>query len=118
MIVVYGIPNCDTVRKARKWLETNAMDYRFHDFRKDGLDTALAQLLLEQFGTEQLINRRGTTWRQVPETERTKAEHLDTAITLIQANPALVKRPVIQHGDGWLLGFNENTMNALNGTGK
>ncbi len=118
MIVVFGISNCDTVRKARKWLEANAMAYRFHDFRKDGLDEPLARLFLEQFGTGQLINRRGTTWRQLSETDKTKAEHLDTAITLIRANPALVKRPVIQHEDGWLLGFNNNTMNALNGTGK
>ena len=118
MIVVFGISNCDTVRKTRKWLEANTMAYRFHDFRKDGLDVRLAQLLLEQFGTDRLINRRGTTWRQLSETDKSKAEQQDTAITLIQTNPALIKRPVIQHENSWLLGFNENTMNALNGTGK
>lgn len=104
MITVYGLRNCDTCRKARKWLETEEIEHRFHDVRADGLHrTALARWS-EALGWEALLNRRGTTWRQLPDTER---ENLDeaSAVALMLAHPALIKRPVFDLGKGIVVGF-------------
>jgi len=104
MVTLYGIRTCDTVRKARRWLEEHGIDYRYHDLRGDGLDAARLNAWIADLGWEQLINRRGTTWRQLPEAER---EPLDAARahTLMLAHPALVKRPLIETADGRHLGF-------------
>jgi len=98
-MVLYGIPNCDTVRKARKWLEARGVDYRFHDFRKDGLDPAALRRWAKAAGWESLLNRRGQTWRKLDPAVR---ETLDEASALewMQKEPTLIKRPVVEWPDG------------------
>lgn len=117
MITLYGISNCDTVRKTRNWLESENLPFTFHDFRKHGLDKALAEILLEEFGPEVLINRRGTTWRQLSDEQKSAAGDAISAASLIQSHPALIKRPVFRSNSKWLLGYNETTLNALKETG-
>ena len=70
MITLYGIKNCDTIKKARRWLETQGIDYRFHDYRVDGLDNTLLQSFINELGWEALLNTRGTTWRKLDEATR------------------------------------------------
>lgn len=104
--ILYGIPNCDTVKKARKWLEANAIDYRFHDFRKDGIDTALIKEWLKTQPLDILLNKRGTTWRQLP--DDVKAGVDDTkAVQLMAEQPAMIKRPVLVQGKHTHVGFKE-----------
>ncbi|HER34555.1 MAG: arsenate reductase [Halothiobacillaceae bacterium] len=104
MITVYGIPNCDSVKKARAWLDLKGLDYAFHDFRKSGVPTAPLDEWLARFGWETVINRRGTSWRRLPAETR---ETMDaaTARRAILANPSLIKRPVVEHDGGTLIGF-------------
>ncbi len=114
MITVYGIANCDKIRKTRKWLDSREIDHNFHDYRKDGLDRALVDTLLQAFSWQSLINQRGTTWRQLPP-ERKDSLNEDSARELIMKYPTLIKRPLIRSGDEWLLGHDENTFeNRLN----
>lgn len=103
MINLYGIPNCDGVRKARKWLESTKLAHHFHDFRKDGLDQKDLQRWAKAVGWEVLLNRRGTSWRQLPEADRTDLTEA-RAMDLMLANPTLIKRPVIEHGKKILVG--------------
>ena len=104
MITLYGIPNCDTVRKARKWLDERAIDYQFHNFRKEGLDKALLQKWVAALGWEALINRRGTTWRKLSEQERNNIDE-SSAIQLMLTNPTIIKRPVLDLGTSHHIGF-------------
>ena len=104
MIVLYGIPNCDTVRKARKWLADHGVDYRFHDFRKDGLDPAALRRWAKAVGWEILLNRRGQTWRKLDPAVR-EAMNEDTALEWMAKEPTLIKRPVVETDDGVLVGF-------------
>lgn len=102
--VLYGISNCDTVRKARRWLDSHAIDYRFHDFRKDGLDAARVGEWIDRCGWETVINRRGTTWRALDEAARDSMD-AKAAIAAAVENPALIKRPVLCRGDELEIGF-------------
>lgn len=104
MLTLYGIPNCDTMKKARQWLQEQQLDYQFHDYKKAGIDTATLQQWVEQLGWEVLVNRRGTTWRKLPESDR-EVINATSAIQLMQANPSLIKRPVLDTGDQLLVGF-------------
>lgn len=112
MTTLYGIANCDTIRKTRKWLEQQNHNYEFHDYKKLGCSPQLAKSLIAQFGIDQIINKRGTTWRKLPEAER---EPLDEklAISLMQEHPSLIKRPVLQVDDQWLIGYDTDRMTAL-----
>jgi Spx/MgsR family transcriptional regulator len=101
---MYGIPNCDTVKKARKWLAEHDIDCQFNDFREQGVDPALLQGWLDQFGWEKLVNRRGLTWRRLSDEERARVS-ADTVHALLMDNPAMIKRPLLKTGQGWLLGF-------------
>jgi arsenate reductase len=107
MVILYGIKTCDTVRKARRWLEGHDIDYRFHDLRGDGLDTALLDAWIGDFGWERLLNRRGTTWRQLPAQAR---EPLDAARAraIMLAHPGIIRRPILEHGATRHLGFSES----------
>ncbi|OMH39155.1 ArsC family reductase [Motiliproteus sp. MSK22-1] len=104
MITLYGINNCDTIRKARKWLQEEGIDYRFHDYRKDGLNAAQLNGWADELGWEALLNRRGTTWRQLPQ-EQKDAVTRDRAIDLMLAQPAMIKRPLLDLGEQRKLGF-------------
>ena len=104
--ILYGIPNCDSVKKARKWLDANNVAYQFHDFRKDGLSSSLLDQWLKLQSWEVLLNKRGTTWRQLP--EQTKLAINETnARNLMLENPTLIKRPVVSHNKALLVGFQE-----------
>lgn len=104
MTTLYGIKNCDTVRKARRWLDERGIDYRFHDLRSDGLDRAALEAWVAELGWESLLNRRGTTWRRLPEGDR---EDLDAsnAVRLMLEHPALIKRPVLELESRRMVGF-------------
>lgn len=104
MLNLYGIPNCDTMKKARAWLEEQALDFQFHDYKKVGVDASTLQAWVKQVGWEVLVNRRGTTWRKLAETDRETLNQA-SAIGLMQANPSLIKRPVLDTGSQLLVGF-------------
>lgn len=101
---LYGIPNCDTVKKARAWLGEHGVAYQFHDYKKQGVDAARLAKWSEQLGWEKLVNRAGTTFRKLPDPDKAIAD-ADAAIALMVANPSLIKRPVVEHPGGLLLGF-------------
>lgn len=112
MITLYGIKNCDTVRKARRWLDQHQVNYRFHDLRADGLDEATLRKWVDTLGWDPLLNRRGTTWRTLSELQR---QDLDPtkAMTLMLANPTLIKRPVLVRDRVILVGFSETDYSEL-----
>ncbi|MEH6824836.1 MAG: ArsC family reductase [Motiliproteus sp.] len=107
MITLYGISNCDTIKKARKWLQTQAIDYQFHDYRKQGLERQQLETWADELGWEALLNRRGTTWRQLPEASKEQIDR-EQAITLMLAQPAMIKRPLLDLGSSRKLGFKES----------
>ncbi|KMN83684.1 hypothetical protein VK98_01675 [Chromobacterium sp. LK11] len=107
MITLYGIPNCSTVKKARQWLSDNGLDYHFHDFKKQGADAASLERWADAVGLAKLINRQGTTWRVLPDEVKAGAEQLPAALALMQANPSVIKRPVLDAGGKISVGFVE-----------
>lgn len=110
MLTMYGIKNCDTIKKARRWLEAQQVEYRFHDYRADGVDAALLRPFVDELGWEALLNTRGTTWRKLDEAQRTAVTHADAAIALMVEMPAIIKRPLLcAPGKPMLLGFNESS---------
>lgn len=104
MTTLYGIRNCDTVKKARQWLADHDVEYRFHDLRQDGLDATTVERWIKAVGWEMLLNRSGRTWRALPDEIRTGiAEH--SAIQLMLDAPTVIKRPVLHVGGAYLVGF-------------
>ena len=104
MTTLYGIKNCDTVKKARRWLDDQGIDYRFHDFREDGIDAAEVQQWLDELGWETVVNRRSTTWKGLDEAARESMD-AEAALAAILEAPTLVKRPVLDTGSERLIGF-------------
>jgi len=104
--IVYGIPNCDTVKKARKWLDASSVSYEFHDYKKKGIDADTLELWCKELGWESMINRRGTTWRKLDESDKEGLTQ-KSAIQLMIDNTSLIKRPVINKDGQFLLGFDE-----------
>ncbi len=104
MTVLYGIKNCDTVKKARAWLDTHQVDYRFHDFRGDGINEGDVQTWLHILGVDNLINKRSTTWKQLSEQEKQLALSGE-ATRLILTHPTLIKRPLLDTGKSLHSGF-------------
>lgn len=109
---LYGIKNCDTIKKARKWLDNQSIDYQFHDFRVDGLEEQLLDSWLEQLGWEGLINKRGTTWRQLSDEQKATMDNT-LARAVILENPALIKRPVLINNEHIEVGFKEPTYQTI-----
>ncbi len=105
-IILYGIKNCDTVKKAKRWLETQQIEYIFHDFRVDGLTKNLLKDFLKHVDWETLLNKRGTTWRKLTEKQRNDIGK-KKAVTLMHENPALIKRPVLAYEKKLFIGFAE-----------
>lgn len=103
-ITVYGIPNCDTVKKARGWLDSHDVPYRFHDWKKAGVDGEVLQRAIARHGWERVLNRQGTTFRKLPEAER---ESLDAAraMRIMHDHPSTIKRPILVAGDTIEVGF-------------
>lgn len=111
---LYGIPNCNTVKKARAWLAEHHANVQFHDFRKDGVDEALLNGWLAQFPWEKLINRAGMTWRNLDEQTKTSMRDNASAVKLMVEKPSVIKRPVlVEDGKILALGFDEATYQNL-----
>jgi len=104
-LYLYGIKNCDTIKKAKKWLEEQQIAYQFHDYRADGLDAELLRTFIDQLDWESLLNTRGTTWRKLDESVRQSINNADSAAELMLAQPAIIKRPLLAHNQQMLLGF-------------
>lgn len=104
MTKLYGIKNCDTMKKAFRWLDEQGVDYDFHDYKKQGIDANTIKEWLKQAPWDQLINRRGTTWRKLPEDQK---ENMDEALAIevMQDNPSIIKRPVLMEKGNLYLGF-------------
>jgi Spx/MgsR family transcriptional regulator len=112
--VVYGIPNCDTVKKARVWLEEHGVPFEFHDFKKAGVSNALIQDWLKDVPLEQLINKRGTTWRGLSDVHKAEADTTGGAIALMIHKPSIIKRPVVVvNGRVKTLGFSAEQYETL-----
>jgi len=106
-IEVYGIPNCDTVKKARQWLDTRGVEYAFHDYKKEGADSARLRKWIAAAGVDTVLNRRGTTFRKLSDVEKADID-ADKAVTLLQQHPSMIKRPVVEYPGGLLVGFKED----------
>ena len=107
MTTLYGIRNCDTIRKTRRWLQAHDIEYRFHDLREDGIDQSRLDTWINTLDWEQLLNRRGTTWRQLPAVVRDNIDR-ESASTVMLEQPAIIKRPVLEHDRQLYLGFCES----------
>jgi Spx/MgsR family transcriptional regulator len=105
-VAFYGIPNCDTVKKARKWLDARGIGYSFHDYKKEGADPARLDAWVAVAGWEKLLNRAGTTFRNLPDADKTNLDAAK-AVAVMVANPSTIKRPVVEHAGGILVGFKE-----------
>ena len=112
MLKLYGIKNCDTVKKARHWLEDHEVDYQFHDFRQDGLDKKQLVSWLDKLGWETVVNKRSTTWRNLSDKDKELSTNAQAAKLLI-ANPTLIKRPVVHKDNVILVGFKETEFEKL-----
>jgi Spx/MgsR family transcriptional regulator len=111
--VVYGIVHCDTVKKARAWLDVHAVPYRFHDFRQEGVPLAELDDWIGRLGWQLLVNRQGTTWRKLDEATRARVVDAVQARALMRAQPSVIKRPVVHWSDGAVtVGFNEKAFAA------
>ncbi|PZU61395.1 MAG: ArsC family reductase [Brevundimonas sp.] len=104
MITMYGIPNCDTVKKARVWLDQHGVDYAFHDYKKAGADRAKLEQWVDEHGWETVLNRAGTTFKKLPDADKTDLDR-DKAVALMLTQPSMIKRPVLDLGDRRLVGF-------------
>ena len=115
MPTLYGIANCDTVKKARAWLDGRGVVWRFHDFRRDGVPEAELRRWIAALGWEALVNRRGTTWRKVDQAMRDSVVDADSAVTLLLAQPSAIRRPVLAAGHVLVVGFDAERYAALLG---
>ncbi len=108
MLSVYGIPNCDSVKKARNWLTQQGVAYHFHDFKKRGVTPELLTVWLQQLDWQTLLNRKGTSWRQLDPSAQAQVRDDASACALMLAQPSVIKRPVVQWFDGHLsVGFSD-----------
>lgn len=112
MVTIYGIKNCDTMKKARRYLDDKGVTYTFHDYRADGVPEDSLRSWIAEMGTDALINRRGTTWRKLPDAVKDSVDD-QTALTLLSENPAIIKRPLLDLGDRRVLGFRASEYDEL-----
>ena len=111
-IILYGIKNCDSVKKSRRWLDENSIKYVFHDFRVDGIKKTTIKEFLKNIKIELLINKRSTSWRKLSNKEKITEEKSDL-IELLLDNPTIIKRPIIKSKNKYLVGFNEKKFKLL-----
>lgn len=112
MLKVYGLRNCDTCKKARKWMEANGISHTFLDVRSDGITESDLKRWADTAGIDKLLNRRGTTWRELPDAQKAAVDD-DSAIPLMMALPALIKRPVFDDGKSVHVGFDKSVQRTL-----
>lgn len=112
MATLYGISNCDTVKKARRYLDDNGVNYTFHDFRKDGLEQSQVQHWVDTLGWEVLLNKRSTSWKALSPAVR-EAMDDNSAVAAIMETPTLIKRPLLDTGDALYTGFKAETYDTL-----
>ena len=112
MITMYGIPNCDTIRKAKKWLTGHDIEFEFHDYKKSGVPKQSLQKWNQQLGWETLLNKRGTTWRKLDDSVKNSVNE-KTAIRLMLENPSIIKRPVLDINGQYTVGFSEDIYRQL-----
>ncbi|BAO44548.1 ArsC family reductase [Thiolapillus brandeum] len=113
MIQLYGIPNCDTMRKARKWLQDHGIEYQFHDYKKLGIDEPRLREWMAKVGWETLLNRRGMMWRKLSQEQRDTIDEA-SALQLMTGIPSIIKRPVLVTEDGHIeVGFSEDRYKEL-----
>lgn len=105
---VYGIKNCNTVKKALNWLDEHNISYTFHDFKKEGVSEEKLKEWEKRFGWEKLVNKKGTTWRKLSAEEQGAIVDAKTAIKALQSNTSMIKRPIVEAPKHWLLGFDES----------
>jgi arsenate reductase len=103
-LTLYGIRNCDTIKKARAWLDAAGIDYEFHDYKALGVDRVALERWVDRLGWTVLLNRAGTTFRKLPDAEKADLDR-DRAVALLLAQPSMIKRPVLERGDTLLAGF-------------
>ena len=111
---MYGIKNCDTIKKAKKWLEQNEVAFTFHDYRSDGLDKTWLENAVTELGWENVLNKRGTTYRQLPEEVKASLDELSAVTEMLKA-PAMIKRPILQIDRALTLGFKDKNYSELFG---
>ncbi len=109
---MYGIPNCDTIKKARKWLEAEGIEFQFHDYRKQGINEELVNEFCQALGWENVLNKRGTTYRQLSQEQKDSLNET-AAIALLVEQPAMIKRPIVRHQGELHLGFNANNYTSI-----
>lgn len=113
-MIVYGIPNCNTVKKARTWLADNGFDYEFHDFKKLGISAEKLHEWCGIFGWEKVLNKKGTTWKKLTPEQQQSVTDENSAIALLLENNSAIKRPVIaQNGHAVLISFDEELYRSL-----
>lgn len=112
MIKIYGIPNCDTMKKARHWLDQHGIDYQFHNYKKDGLKEQLLLSWVAKLGWEVLLNKRGMMWRKLDDATKANIDR-DSAIRVMLETPSIIKRPVLDTGKGLYVGFKESDYQAI-----
>jgi Spx/MgsR family transcriptional regulator len=112
MITLYGIKNCDTVKKARLWLDNNSIPYHFHDIRSDGLTKEQLEQWLDELGWETLVNKRSTTWKTLGNSVKNSLNNA-TAVDVIITHPTLMKRPLLDTGTHRQVGFTDTAYQAL-----
>jgi arsenate reductase (glutaredoxin) len=112
MIIVYGITNCQTVQKARKWLEEKGLEYSFWDYKKHGIDTAHLEKWCDTLGWEKVLNRAGMMWRKASDGDKAQVVDQATAIQFMIKVPTSIKRPIVEVDGKLLLGFDEEKYTA------
>ena len=112
-ITLYGIPNCDTTKKAMNWLNKNKVAYAFHDYKQEGITKAKLEEWTKKAGWETVFNKRSTTWRELPVAEQNKVTDQSSAIKVMMENNSIIKRPIIESGGELIIGYNEATMKNL-----
>lgn len=105
-LILYGIPNCDTVKKARTWLDGRGLAFTFHDYKKAGADTAKLAGWCDTAGWDKVLNRAGTTFKKLPDADKADLDQAK-AVAIMAANPSCIKRPIVEHPGGLLVGFKE-----------
>ncbi|MDR7017916.1 arsenate reductase [Acinetobacter sp. 3657] len=114
MFKIYGIKNCNSMKKAFDTLQAKGIDYQFHDYKKQGIDAATLEVWLKDIGAEKVLNKKGTTWRKLTADEQALATSTEqNLIEALIAQPSLIKRPVLQTPQGFVIGFDEETYQNL-----